>query len=277
MLLVLHFEPSTALVYVDLIFHYLFCLDVLLNLMVKTHLPKVSLGLDTEVLGLHFKHVHLPLNLHFFHFLPLVLLPQNIGFFSHMDLLDAGHSHALIFEVEGLLFLYRRFQLVPVHFLLQSTELQVAFEPVLIGLLELILFFLNHFLRFFDPGIDPVDDGVLPHVPTHLLFVCGIFDRIGDLKMLLTVLEFELAFKVLVSHLPLLLIYHLRVALVFYLYFLQFLRLLLFGLCHGLVYCLHLRLHYLPVALLGLGREIGIESFSTYQRRPQILSSLSLI
>ena len=54
MLLILHFEPSTALVYVDLILHYLFCLDVPLNLMVKTDLPKVSLGLDTEVLGLHF-------------------------------------------------------------------------------------------------------------------------------------------------------------------------------------------------------------------------------
>ena len=99
MLLVLHFESSSALVHVDLILHHLFCLDVLLNLVVKTDLPKVSLGLDTEVLGLHFERVHLPLDLDFFHFLPLVLLAQDIGFFSHMDLLDARHFHALIFEV----------------------------------------------------------------------------------------------------------------------------------------------------------------------------------
>ena len=276
MLLILHSEPSTALVYVDLTLHYLFCLYVLLNLVVKADLPKVSLGLDAEVLGLHFEHVHLPLNLDFFHFLPLVLLPQNIGFFSHMDLLDAGHCHALIFEVEGLLFLHRRFQLVPVHFFLQGTELQVAFDPVLIGLLELILFLLYHFLRLFDPGVDPVDDCVLPHVPAHLFFIRGVFDRVRDLKMLLAVLEFELALKILVSHLPLLLIYHLRVALIPYLYFLQFLRLLLFGPRHGLVYGLHLRLHYLPVALLRLGRQIGVESFSTHQRRPKVLSSLSL-
>jgi len=90
--------------------------------MVQTDFPQITFSLDSKVLRLHFQHLHLPLDLDFFHFILLVLLPQVIGLFPHVNLLHAGHRYVLISKVHSLLFLEMGLHLVFVHLILQSTE-----------------------------------------------------------------------------------------------------------------------------------------------------------
>lgn len=114
----LHLEPAALLIRVDLVFHRLLCMNVPLDLMVKTNFPQVTFGFNTKVLSLHFKHLHLPLNLNFLHLLFLVLLPQVIGLFAHVNLFHTGHCDVLIPKVHRLLLLKVSFHLVLAHLVL---------------------------------------------------------------------------------------------------------------------------------------------------------------